>query len=171
MLQNLGWQRVVQRQLLQHLFVGAARAGGGFFEHRQAKAVVQNLAQLLGAAEVEGLTGAGVRLLLQRHNALAQLVALARQRGGVDQHAVALDAVQHLGAIDFERIDGAQFLIRLQPRPQALVHLEREIAVFAGVAAGAFDVHLGKRYLLRALAAQLGVAGAAPAQMALGQAL
>ena len=46
--QQLGGQRVVLGEFFQHLFVGAARAGGGLLDHRHAELVKENLAQLLG---------------------------------------------------------------------------------------------------------------------------
>jgi hypothetical protein len=46
-LQNLGGQRKVFGQFFQHFFVGAGRAGGGFFDHRKAQFAKENFANLL----------------------------------------------------------------------------------------------------------------------------
>jgi len=42
---------------MRRFFVRAARAGGGFLHHRQAQLVKEDLAELLGAAQVELLAG------------------------------------------------------------------------------------------------------------------
>ena len=153
-LQQLGRQRVVFGQLFQHLFVGAARAGGGLLDHRHAQLVEEDLAQLLGRAQVEGLAGDLVGLLLQRVDALAHFVALFGQGGRVDQHAIALDAVQRLAAGDFQLVDEAQLVVGLQLGPQDPVHVQRLVAVFTGILGRLGHVDLGKRDLVRTFAAQ-----------------
>ena len=94
-LEQLGRQRVVGGQLLQHVFVGGRRAARRLLEHRQPQLAEQDLADLLRAAEVERLPGQRMRLAFERDHALGQLLALTREQRGVDQHAVALDARQH----------------------------------------------------------------------------
>jgi hypothetical protein len=89
---------------------------------------------------------------------------------GVDQHAVALDAVQRLAAGDLQLVDGAQLVVGLQPGPERAVHVQRQVGVLAGVLRRPGDVHLRERDLVRALAAQLLVADAATPQVAFGQA-
>ena len=169
-LQQLGRQRVVQRQFFQHLFVGAARAGGGFLHHRHAQLVKENLTQLLGAGQVERLAGNLIRLGFQPHDALAQFVALRGQCGCVDQHAIALDAKQRFAAGHFQCVDATQLVVGLQLRPQHQVHPQRLVGVFTGVLRCFGDIDLRKGNLVRALAAQVFVAQTAAPQVAFGQA-
>ena len=168
--EDLGRQRVVLGQLFQHFFIGAAGAGGGFFHHRQAQLVEKDLAQLLGAAEVERLSGNRVGLLLQLQDALAQFVALPGQGVGVDHHTVAFDAVQRLAAGDFQFVDGLELVVGLQAGPQHPMHVQRLVAVFTGVFGSFVDGHLGKGDLVGTLATQVFVADAAAPHMPLGQA-
>ena len=169
-LQQLGGQGVVLGQLFQHLFVGAAGAGGGLLDHGHAQLVEEDFAQLLGAAQVEGLACNLVCLGFELQDALAQFVALCGERGCVNQHAVAFDAVQGLTARDFQLVDEAQFVIRLQQGPQGVVHVQRLVGVFARVSGGLVHRHLRKRDLVRAFAAQVFVGDALAARVALGQA-
>ena len=169
-LQQLGRQRIVLGQLLQHLLVGAGDAAGRLLHHRQAELGEQDLADLLGRAQVEGLAREVVRLLLELHHALAQLGALPGQDRAVDQHAVALDAVQRLAAAHLQVVDEAQFAVGLQPRPQRQVHVQRLVRILAGIFGGLVDRHLRERDLVRALAGDGFVVDAAAPQVALGQA-
>ncbi len=172
MLEQLGRQRVVGGQFGQHLFVGGRRAAGGLLLHRQAELAEQDLADLLGAAQVEGLAGEFVRLALQRHHAFGQLLALPGEHGRVDQHAVALDAAEHhhAGHLDLF-VDEQRPGLLAQLRPQHLVHVQRHVAVFAGVLGGALHLDLRERDLVDALAAHVFVAQAAAPEVARGQAL
>jgi hypothetical protein len=72
-----------------------------FLHHWHFQCVEENFAQLFGAAQVERLPGQGVGFLLQRCNALAQLLALHSQQGRINQHAVALYLEQYLAAGNF----------------------------------------------------------------------
>ena len=170
MLQNFGRQREVFRQLFQHFFVGAARAGGGFFDDGHAQFVKKDFTQLFGAAEIEGLTCDFIGLVFQLDDALPQLVALGGQHGRVDQHAVALDTVQRLAAGDFQLVDKAQFVVFFQLRPQRQMHVQRLVGVFARIFGGFVDIDLVKTDLARAFAAQVLKADAGAPQVALGQA-
>ncbi len=170
MLQDLGRQRVVFSQLLQHFLVGARRTARGLLDHRQAELGEENLADLLGAAQVEGLVCQRMCFLLQLQDAQAQLGALPCQRGRVNQHAVALHAVQRLAAFHFKLVDETQLVITLQLRPQHPVDIERLVGVLAGVLGRLVHRHLRKGNLVRALARHHFIVDAAAAQVALGQA-
>ena len=101
-------QRIVGGELLQHFLVGGRRAGRRLLQHGQLHPLEQDLADLLRRAEVERLPGELVRLLLERHHALAELAALRAEQRRVDQHAVALHAEQHSRTgISMSAIDGA----------------------------------------------------------------
>jgi hypothetical protein len=76
--QQLG-QRIIERQLGQHFFVGRRAAGGGFFLDRQAELGEQDVAELLRRGQVEGLAGQVMGLRFEGHDLLAHLVALPGQ--------------------------------------------------------------------------------------------
>ena len=84
--------------------------------------------------------------------ALAQLVTLCGERGCVDQHAIAFDAVQRLAARNLQFVNELELVIGLQLRPQHAVHVQRLVRVFAGILSRFGNVHLVKRNLVRALA-------------------
>ena len=170
MLQDLGRQREVLGQLLQHLLVGAGRAGGGLLDHRQAELDEEDLADLLRTAQVERLAGQLMGLAFELHDALAQFMALRRQRGRVDQHAIALDPVQRLAAGDLEFVDEQQLRVATAGAATSVVHVQRLVGVLAGVFGGAGDVDLVEPDLVRTLAAQVLVLDAGAAQVAFGQA-
>jgi hypothetical protein len=67
-------------------------------------------------------------------------------------------------------VDELQPGVGLHLRPQRAVHLHRHLAVFARILGGARHVHLREGDLVLALAAQVFVAQALAAQVALGQA-
>ena len=169
-LQDLGRQGKVFGQFFQHFLVRAGGAGGRFLDHRQAQFDEKYFPDLLRTSEVEGLAGKVLRILLQLQDALAQGVALRRQRRGVDEHAVAFDAKEGFAAGDFERVDGTQARVLGQTRPEHAVHVERHVGIFAGVVRGLGDVDLVEGDLVCALAAQVFKAGATAPQVALGQA-
>ena len=167
MLEQLGGQRVVGAQFLQHVLVGRRHAARRLLLDRQAELAEQHLADLLRTAQVERLAGERVALALQRQHALGELPALRRQQGRIDQHAVLLDAAEdpagrHLDAPVHVGETGGRFDLR----QQSLVHVQRHVAVFARVLAGPADLHLRERDLLGALAAHVLVAQAGSAQMA-----
>jgi len=112
----------------------------------------------------------GVSLLLELQNALPELMALTGQGGRVNQHAIALDAVQCFAAGHLQLVDAAQAVIGLQARPQHPVHIQRHVRVFAGISGGAGHIHLAERNLVRAFATQVFVAQTLATHMALGQA-
>ena len=148
-------QRVVLRQLAQHFLVRRRRAAGGLAYHRQLHAAEQDLPQLLGRIQVEGLSSQLIGLLLEQQHFLAQLVALASQLGGIDLDAVAFDRGQHRRHLHLQQIDALQSGIGRHLRAQHLVQLQREIGVLGGVMAGLVHRHLIEADLLGALAAQV----------------
>ena len=143
-LQNFRGQRVVVGEFFQHLFIGAARTGGGFFNDRQTEFVEKYFTQLLGRRQIKRLTCDGVSVLLELHDALAQAVALRSQGGRVDQHAIALDAVERLAAVDLQLVNEPQLVIGLQEGPQPLVYGQGEVRVFTGIVRSLGDIDLGK---------------------------
>ena len=97
-------------------------------------------------------------------------MALLGQRGGINQHAVALNAIERLAAGNFELVYEVQLLIGFDLGPQHAVHVQRLIAVFARILGRLGHVHLRKRDLVRALAAQVFIRNATAPQVALGKA-
>ena len=112
-LQQLGRQGVVFCQFFQHFFIGAACAGSSLLHHRHAQLVKENFAQLFGATQVKGLARNFISLGLQLQDALTQLMALLGQCRCVNQHPIALDAVQRFAAGNLQGINKSQLFIRL----------------------------------------------------------
>ena len=169
-LQDLGGQGVVLRQFFQHFFVRARCSSRCFFYHRQAELLEENFSNLLGRTQVERFAGNLLGFLLEFQDALPQGHALGGQSRAINQHSVALNTVQRLGAGDFQLIHRAQTIIGLQARPQHAVHIQCHVSVFTGVLRGARHIDLAERNLVRALATQVLVTQAAAAHMTLGQA-
>jgi hypothetical protein len=71
-------------------------AGGGLLDHRQAQLGEQDLAELLGGAQVEGLAGQHGPAVPARAGGGPVLGMLGEQEV-VDEHAVALHLEEHPG--------------------------------------------------------------------------
>ena len=169
-LQNLGRQREIFRQLFQHFFIGAGRACRRFFDDRQTELGKENVANLLGRTQVERLARQRVCLHFQLHHALAQLMALGCQHRRIDQHTVALNAVQRLAAGDFKLINRHQFGQCLQLRPECQMHIQRLVGVFARIFSRLGHIDLIESDLVHALAAQVFKADAGTPHVAQRQA-
>ena len=159
-------QRVIQRQFLQHFFVGRGRAARRFFLHRQTEFVEQDFLYLLGRVEVERLPGCLVGTRFDGQQFLAQLAALHIEQTDVQQHTVALHDIQHLPRWQF---DSAVHLIQsaCQLRAKRLVQLQGDVGIFRRVARGGCQVHLIKANLLGALAHHFGITDGLDSQVAL----
>ena len=95
MLQNHLWQRVIQGQFLQHLFLGGGRSLGGFFQNRYLKLFEQYLAELFWGCQVKLLSGQVPGLGFQLCQPLGQFLALLEQQGVIHQCACALYSREH----------------------------------------------------------------------------
>ena len=142
--QQLG-QRVVERQFGEHFLVGRRRAGRGFLLDRQAQFFEQDVGQLLGRGEVEGLAGQFVGLRFEGHDLPAHFVALAGQLLAVDQDAGALHLPDDLAGRHFDIvIDARQAGFVGEARMQHLMHAQRDVGILGGVGGGAFDDRPGR---------------------------
>jgi hypothetical protein len=153
--QHLG-QRMVRRELLQHLLVGGGLPGRGLPRDRELHALEQDLAELLGRAQVERAAGELVGLLLEREHALAERPALAAQQIRVDQHAVALHPEQDLAHRHLElAVDARELRVGRDLRVERVVQAQRDVGILGRVLGRAVDVDLVEADLARALAAHL----------------
>ncbi len=136
-------QRVVERQLLEHLLVRGGRARGRLLHHRELQLREEDLAQLLRAREVEGLARELVRLRLQCQHLLAQLLALPREEVRVDEHAVSLHHEEHAEHRHLDLgVHVSELRVGLDPGPERVVKLERDVGVLGRVLRGGLDAHL-----------------------------
>ena len=164
--QYLG-QRIIQRELLQHFFIGGRIAARGFFLHRQLQLVEQDFSQLLGRIEVERLSGSLVRTGFQRDEFFAQLAALNLQQRAIQQHAVALHHIQHMHAGHFDvAIDMLQAALRFDLRGERVVQLQRDVGIFGGITRGGIQIDLIETQLLRTLADHFRIADGLHIEMA-----
>ena len=85
-------QRIVQRQLFQHLFRGRRRAARGFLQRLNTLFFKQDGLQLLRRREVKLLTRDIIRLLLQFNQAFGYLLRMRMQHGRINLHPVTLYA-------------------------------------------------------------------------------
>ena len=111
---------------------------------------------MLRRGEVEGLAGQFMGGGFEGHDLLADFVALAGQRRGVDQDASAFHPPDHLPDGHFEIVvDMAQTAFSGELRVQRLVYAQRDVGILGGVGRGAFDIDLVEADLPGALAAQV----------------
>ena len=130
----------------------------------------QDLAQLLGRAEVKDLTGEVVRLCFQGLQTPAQLAALLPQALLVEQRADALHTREHGRQWQFYLLEHrAQPGLGLEPGPQGLVQRQGHLRILGRVGRGLADPHLIEADLLGALAGDLLEMRGAPAQIFQGQ--
>jgi hypothetical protein len=131
------------RPALQHFLVGRRRAGRGLLDDGQLQLDEENLADLLGRTEVERAARQFVRLLLELHDARAQFGRLHAQQRGVDQHAVALDLVQHHGGRQLDlAVDEGEFRIGFDVALHGLVQAQRDVGILAGILGRAAQLDL-----------------------------
>ncbi len=169
--QHLG-QRIILGQFLQHFLIGGRCARGGLLDHRQLQLAEQDLAQLLGRIQIEGLAGQVVSLLFDFQHAFAEIVRLLAQAVAIDQHAIAFDLLQHHRGRDFDLlVDEAQLVIMLDLRPHGVMQGQRDFCIFSRIFGGAFDGHFIEADLRRTLAAYLGIGDGLALQVARGQAV
>src|SRR5215475_12941502 len=76
----------LRRQLLEHVGAGGVGAGLALLAGAQSHLVEQHVAQLLGRADVEGMAGEFVDLLLELGEALGEVARQAIELGAVDLH-------------------------------------------------------------------------------------
>ena len=160
-------QRVVERQLFQHLLVGGRRAGRRLLQHRQLLALEEDLLDLLRRIQVEGLLRHFVRLPFDFQHAQAELLPLPLQQRGVDQHAVPFHAEEDL---HHRHLDVA--VKRFQPRflgearGERPVQAQGDVGILGGVFGGALDVDLVEADAAGALAGDLVVLDGGDAEVA-----
>ena len=88
--QDQGRQGMLVRQLLQGLLASGGLTGGGLEVHRQPQLAVEDLLNLLGRAEIEGLAGQFVGAALVLSHGRGQLPALLVQHRRIHQYPGAL---------------------------------------------------------------------------------
>ncbi len=140
-------------QLLQHRLGGRRRALGRLGDHRQALLLEEDLADLLGRAQVEPAPGLVVGRLLQLDACARPGPRSGGEQRGVDAHPVALHAREHRdqGHLDLP-VEIQQGGLRLQPRPQRLVQAQGHVRILGGIGAGLLQGDLVEGELLGALA-------------------
>ena len=113
-----------------------------------------------------------MRLLLQRHHFLAELVALRLELARVEEHAVPLHLQEHGHHRHLDRlVDELQLFVRGNPRVERIVDRQRAVGVLGRVLGGALHVDLRKRDPRGALAGDRVVTDRLPAQVPPGEGL
>ena len=116
-------------------------------------------ASCLGELRLKGWPASCVGLGFELHHLAAEFVALLRQRGRVDQHAVALHAEQHFGHRQFDvAVEASSSRLRGELRAQRLMHAQGDVGILGGIFGGALDVDLGEGDARGALAGDVVVA-------------
>ena len=132
--------------------------------------VEQDVAELLGRGQVEGLAGQFVGLRFEGHDLLADFVALAGQRVAVDQDAGALHLPDDLAGRHFEVVvDVRKTAFPGELRVQRLMDAQRDVGVLGRVGRGALDIDLIEADLLGAFAAQVFVGDGGESEVAAAQ--
>ena len=96
---------------------------------------------------------------------MAQGLALCGQCGAINQHAIAFNAKQGFAGGNFDVIDGTQFGIGLNARPQHTMDIQTLVRIFARIFRGLVDIDLGKRNLMHPFAAHVFVSQTRAANM------
>ena len=149
-------QRVVQRQLLEHRLGGGGCPLGGLLEHRDALLLEEDLAELLGGAQVELAPGKLVGAGLQLVDALRQLLALGVETRRVQGHPDALHPRQHRHQGQLDRLQHLGQAAHLrQARAQFAVQAQGDVDVLAGVGGRLLQGDLVEGELFGALAGDL----------------
>ncbi len=89
----------------------------------------------------------------------AKLVALLRQHSPVDEHAVALHAVEDFRHRQLDvAVEGRESGIFLESRRQRLMHAQGDVGILGSIGGGVLDIYLGEGNAVRALAGDVVVA-------------
>jgi hypothetical protein len=88
-------QRIIERQFLQHVFIGGRLPARRFLQDRQLVLFEQDLLNLPRRIEIECNSGQRSRPRFQLEHALAQLRAVRFQQRAVDENAVPFHLKQH----------------------------------------------------------------------------
>ncbi len=149
--QQLG-QRIVRRELLQHVLVGRGLPGRGLLDHRQLHAIEQDLAKLLRRAQIERLTRNLMGLLLQCEDPFAEFTTLRREQRAIEQYTFALHAKQHFARRHLDPgIHEVELRIGGNPWLEHVMQLQRDIRIFGRVLGRTVDRDLLEADLARAL--------------------
>ena len=113
----------LRRQILQRIGIRAPRARGRLAPARQAHLAKQDIAQLLGRADVEAFAGELMNLRLDLALAIGKLVGKLGQHGAVHQNALMLHRFEHRNERPLQRFINRDLAFleqaRLQQFPQA----------------------------------------------------
>ena len=113
-------------KLVEHVGAGRPGAGLGLLAAGQAELAEQDVAELLGRADVEALAGELVDLVLEPAELLGELAGQARQRLAVDLDAALLHPRQHRHQRPLQRLVEVDHALRGEPRlerePEASIH-------------------------------------------------
>jgi hypothetical protein len=124
-----------------------------FFRRRDAELFVQDMAELLGRAQIEFLSGQFINLFFQCEHAPAQLATLRSQHGGVDQYAAMFHRLQdgRQWHLDIAK-HSLQLRLHRQLRCQYVVQAQRDVGIFCGIVRGFLDFNLVEGQLLHPFA-------------------
>ncbi len=170
MLQDLDRQRMaLRREVVEHLGVGCPRAVLVALAAGQLLLVEQDLAELLGRADVELAAGDLVDLDLQLAQPLLEVGRQHPERRRIDLDAGLLHRQQHRDQRPLDRLVQRHHVFggdaRLELRPE----LQGHVGVLGGILHGALDRHLVEAHLLGARARHVGELDGLLAEVALGQ--
>ena len=128
-------------ELLEHLHVGRPLAGLGLLAAGKPELAEEDVAELLGRADVELLAGELVDLGLDRRRLLREGAGEARKDLPVDLDAAPLHAREHRHQRPLQPLVDARDALGRQPRLQHAPDAQREVGVLRRVAGGAVDRH------------------------------
>ena len=161
---------VVERELLQGFLVGGGRAARRLLDDRQTFLCEENVANLLGRAQVEGLAGFLIGALFQLQHLLAQFAALHGKQLAVELDAVAFHAEEDVGdrqlnlpIHEIELVGGGN------RGGEGIAHTQRHVGIFGGVFARALDRDFFEADARGTLAGHVVVADRGETQMARGE--
>jgi hypothetical protein len=164
------WQGIVFGQLGQDFLVGRRGARGRLLHYRQPLLREENVGELPGRIEVEGLAGERVGFSLDFHQAAAKHVALLRQHCPVDEYPGTLHSIENFRHRQFDvAVEGLEPCLFPESRRQRLMHAQGDIGILGSIGGGAFDIHLGERNAVRALAGNVIVANGLQPEMPRGE--
>ena len=170
MLQDLHGQRMALRgEIVEHRGIRGPRAVLVALATRQLLLVEQDLAQLLGARDVEFAAGDLVQLDLERGQPLLELGAEALQFRGVDLDAGAFHAQQHGDQRPLDGLVHGDHVLGRDARLELRPELHGDVGVFGGVLQRLVERHLVEAHLLGAAAGHVGELDGLLVEVALGQ--
>jgi len=156
-------------EFLEDLGASGPCAGGGFLGAGQAHFAEEEIAELFGRAEIEGLAGQRVDIMFEAGHGLGEFAREAGEDLPVDRDAALLHAGEDGDERALERLVDGEHVFGDEAGFQCAPEAEGDVGIFGGVISGLVEGDAGKADEILAGAGDFGKRDGLVTEMALGE--